>query len=484
MFKRYLFLTGLTVYFALLLVIGASTFSAPAAQKAVAQDVPAPTSTPAPVTRYEFSMWRDYEIPAPVRNGLTRPHVAFINANDSDTTSLATAAPTGDLTVLYYVDPNNANNLYPIIEFSLGTLERVFVSPLGNTVAYLLNDRAGSDERGLWLVDVSSGFGARVINESSLSVRGLSQAPTWSPDGRRMAMVWETGYSADIFEFNLDRSVWGGLVISDANNFWPTWSPDGQWLAFVSDRVACPSWVPGTPDACDHNERALTGGHVYVLNMETGATRRISEEETFEPPYWLDDSTLAFTAGDSFDIFDPSRTLWLGDMSSMGAEQISLSDSDATLYLAERWTPDGAKVAAQVVDEATNTTEIVIFGRDGERINTVTAVSFSRYAMDADWSAAGDRLALGGTSGQCPSSLRVLNENYAVISNFNIPTNVCAPRFAPDDSRIVFTGVSQDRSAVDGRRDIYVSSRDGLSAINLTLNLRGQMSLIGWVGPS
>ncbi len=453
---------------------------------AYGQQAEDPPPTPAPVTRYEFTLWKDFEIPAVVRNGLTRPHIAFINANDSaEVTSLATAQPTTDTTTLYYVDPNpnNFNNLYPIAEFTTGTLEAVYLSPLGNSFAYLLNDRAGPNERGLWYVDVGLNFGARILNENSFNMRGLFNPPVWSADGRRLAVVWETGYGLDIFEFNLDSSVWAGLVIDGSYNFWPSWSPDGLWLAFVSDREICPSWVPGDADACNAStDLPPIGGHVYVLNIQTGVISRLSDEETFEPPYWINGSTLAFSAGDPFDLFDPARSLWVGDVRTMQAEEIRLAGSNATLYLSERWARDASKVVAQVVG-ADNTTEIIVIGRDGQRVNDVTQVAFSRYAMDASWSGAGDRLALGGTSGQCPSALRVLNANYGVISNFNQPTNVCAPRFAPDDSAIVFTGISQERRAIDGRRDIYVSDRDGIGGRNLTINLRGQMNLIGWVGP-
>jgi Tol biopolymer transport system component len=437
----------------------------------------------APVTRYEFASWTQYEVPDNVRRGLAGQHVAFLsNNNDPAITSLATAQPMTNETILYYVDPTNPANLYPVATFATDTLdaESVFISPTGSSVLYLLNSRAGADQQGLWYIDISQNFGARIMNETSLTMRGLYNMPSWSPDGRRVAVTWETGYGLDIFAFSLDRNNWGGLVRDGSYNFWPSWSPDGQHLAFVSDRLICPSWIPNDGDWCNSLEQETPiAGHVFILNLTTGVISQLSEEITYEVPYWVNSSTVAFTSGDRFDIFEPDRKLWLGNINTLQTEQITLDGYDDAIYLAEKWSPDASQVVAQVISG--NTAEIRVFGRDGANLSSVTAVSFPRYAMSASWSLDSQRLAFGGSGGQCPSALRVLNESYNVISQSNQPTNVCTPMFSPDGQSLLFTGVNQEQRSSDGRRDIYVSNRDGTSPRNLTTRLRGQNTLIGWV---
>lgn len=437
--------------------------------------------TIAPVTRYEFNHWSFHEIPDNVRRGLAQPHVAFLSDNhDPAVTSLATALPMTNQTMLYYVDPANAANRYPILEFATDALEEVFISPMGNALVYLLNSRAGQDGQGLWYLDLTQNFGARILNETSLTLRGLYNPPSWSPDGRQVAVTWETGYGLDIFAYNLDRNAWGGLVRDGSYNFWPSWSPDGQHLAFVSDRLNCPTWIPNDGDWCNSLEQETpVGGHVFILNLNTGAINQLSPEMTYEPPYWVNASTVGFTSGDLFDIFEPERKLWLGDINTFEAENIVLPEKENALYLAERWSADAQRVVAQVVDG--NTTEIRLFARDGEELSDVTVVSFPRYAMSASWSVDGERLAFGGVGGQCPTALRVLNESYNVISLSNLPTNVCTPMFSPDGQSILFTAVNQEQRSSDGRRDIYISNRDGTSPRNLTTALRGQSTLLGWI---
>lgn len=440
-----------------------------------------PVPTIAPVTRYEFAHWKYHEVPEPIRQGLASPHVAFLSDNhDSSVTSLATALPMTNQTMLYYVNPDNPANLYSIMEFATDTLERVFISPNGNSVLYLLNSRAGQDGQGLWYIDLTQNFGARILNETNLTLRGLYNPPVWSPDGRQVALTWETGFGLDIFAFSLDRNTWGGLVRDGSYNFWPSYSPDGQYLAFVSDRLSCPSWIPYDDGWCNALEQdPPLGGHVFILNLVTGVISQLSADITYEPPYWVNASTVAFTSGDRFDLFEPDRKLWLGDVHTLEAEMVTLDGQSDSMYFAENWASDGSKVVAQVV--AGNSTEIRIFGRDGVELSEVSAVSFPRHAMSAVWSVDGERLALGGAGGQCPSALRVLNANYVVISQSNQPTNVCTPMYSSDGQSLSFTAVNQERRSSDGRRDIYVSNRDGTSPRNLTSSLRGQNTLLGWV---
>ena len=95
-----------------------------------------------------------------------------------------------------------------------------------------------------------------------------------------------------------------------------------------------------------------------------------------------------------------------------------------------------------------------------------------------DWSASGGRIAIGGTGGRCPYGIRVADTTFDWVATGNQPS-ICNPIFSPDGQNMVYTGVTSD---VDGRLDIYSASENGFSQFNLTANLRGVNTLIGWLG--
>jgi Tol biopolymer transport system component len=457
------------------------TATTPSTATVIPSITPTPYNTPLPISRIERGEFVDAPVADIIRSGINRPHVAFINSNDSETiTSLATAQPNTDRAILYYVDPTNRTNIYPVYEWNAELLQgnEIYLASNGRAIAFMLNDRAGSDQ-GLWVLDLSIGLSARIWATESLAVRGIFSEPAWSPDSEKLAVTLETGYNTDIFTFDLTSFSWQGLVRDGSFNFWPSWSPDGRYLAFVSDRETCPTWEANVPGACKPDEQPTpTGGHVYILALESGVVTRVSQEETREQPYWVNASTLAFSGGDDFDLLNPSRTLWTVSVTNMEAQVVG--EDNMALKLNETWSPDGQQVIFQ--NASGSQTNTVITSRNGQRLATLDQISLARYGLAASWSADGQRLAVGGTGGQCPLPLRVFNDNFIAVSTPSQPTSVCNPTYSPDGQYLAYTGINTERRTSDGRRDIYVSSADGFSPANLTIDLRGQMTFLGWVG--
>jgi Tol biopolymer transport system component len=436
-----------------------------------------PSITPQATTAFLFDNWEMVDIPEIIRDGIDNPLIAFVNRNDSETiTNLSTAQPTTNVETLYFASPSNPANRTTILELTASTGDQIYVAPPGNAVAYFKEDPFGTT--GLYILDLSIGLSGRILPLPSLVQRGIFSEPTWKPDGSRLAIALATDYDMDIFTVARDGTDWQNLTQHGAYDWWPAWSSDGRYLLFVSDRAQCPSWIPGEPNACDAlTEPPPTGGHIYVLEVATGAVTQLSDQWVSEPPRWLNARKIVFGSSDPFDLLNPTRTLWIADVITGQIRDVTLTgDSPNPINLAESWSPDGSKVIFQ---SAGNNNELVLMNADGSLIARRDDITFPRYGMAAAWSPDGERIAIGGLQGQCVYGVIVTNTDLEFVNRGNPPPSICDPVFSLDGEYVAFTGVNP---RVDGRVDLYSASYNGFGTVNLTADLRGQTSLLGWVG--
>ena len=126
-----------------------------------------------------------------------------------------------------------------------------------------------------------------------------------------------------------------------------------------------------------------------------------------------------------------------------------------------------------------STTDIVLATVNGVELGRISDLTFTRYGMTAAWSPDGTHVAIGGIRGQCPYGVVVVDNSLKSIARSNPPPTMCDPVYSPDSRFLAFSGINPK---VDGRTDIYVANPNGLSLVNLTGSLRGQIDLLGWVG--
>ncbi|MDE2749904.1 MAG: hypothetical protein OXI34_13170 [Chloroflexota bacterium] len=438
-----------------------------------------PTITPFPAMGLVFDNWDVVEVPASIADGISSPMIAFASSNNRQTiANIATAQPFTGVQILYFVSPTGSRRRIPVLELTSSGRIEAFLARPGNALAYV---KADGDPRtsGLYMLDLETGFSARVLpGENSLVQRGYYMPPDWSPDGGQMAVAVATGYDVDIYVVAKDGSPPSRISDEGSYDLWPRWSPDGRHIAFVSDRADCPSWAPGEPQFCDAlSMPPPVGGQVYIYEATSGNTRRLADALVTEPPKWIGDSLLAFASGGPFDLQNPQRRIWRADIRTGETSELRLAGaSPSASYLSDAWSADGNRVVMQLADDRN---EIVMLDAGGQLLGRDSELDFPRFGLAASWSPDGQRIALGGTAGQCPYGVRVKNSGFGNVASGHPPPTMCDPLFSPDGQYIAFTGVNP---SVDGRNDIYIANYNGFGATSLTRDLRGQVELIGWVG--
>ena len=162
----------------------------------------------------------------------------------------------------------------------------------------------------LWVVDADGGSERRLTRENAQRVTS-ALAPTWSPDGRRIAYVVMDGRSetADVWVMDADGSAQRRVThLGDAAE--PAWAPDGRKIAFSNhgDLVVLdletgslqrltktpaldeshPDWSPdGKRIAYELNNEATTEYDAYVIDVDGTHVRRLSRPgDTDGHPVW------------------------------------------------------------------------------------------------------------------------------------------------------------------------------------------------------
>lgn len=466
-------------------------------------ETPLPTATPFAASIYRNDQWASVEVPAVLRNGLESSWYAFLGVNErTDVTNLLTPVAPPDEETLYLIDPATGEQ-QAILNLPATTDTRIYWAPDGQKVLFFREPTLAADGTrlgGLYLLNLRLAILLRVFELPGLTPPSLAavepsgsaggpadliaaasaggHVPVWAPDSRQFAITLQDSYDTDIYLVSSDGSAFRNLTNDDALDMWPAWSPDGRRLAFVSDRAECPSWIPGAPDSCAGSGRVpRPGGHLYVLDLQTERLQQIGEAWINSAPAWVGNLQVSYLTQPSGAA--ESSQLWVSNIQSGTTRQVSADDDG--LVLGPVWAPGGARVIYQRAGEARG---LVLRDSSGSLLATNDAYTFSRYGFSAAWSPGGDLVALAGRNGQCPYGLVVARSDLTVVTGPLANARACSPGYSPDGRWLAFSGIQQRVGYDDGRLDLYVAQPNGYGATNLTSRLRGEIRVLGWVGPS
>ena len=219
------------------------------------------------------------------------------------------------------------------------------ISPDAKWVAYTIRETNWDDniyETEIWLADVQTGATRQLTNS-----RKSSNAPAWSPDGRKLAFGSDREDKRQIFLIDLGGGEAMKLTSAEESVGAFAWSPDGRSLAFTSSDPRSEALKEREKkytefDVVDQDHRM---SHLYIVDLETKKIRRLTSG--------------AFTVG-RFDWSPDSRQIAFdhrinGDPANSGSADISVvAVSDGAvrkLVTGEgpdsnpQWSPDGSRIA-------------------------------------------------------------------------------------------------------------------------------------------
>jgi hypothetical protein len=195
---------------------------------------------------------------------------------------------------------------------------------------------------------------------------GFLSAPSWSPDGSKIAFISDRNGSTDVWVVDSGGGNPVNLTDDEAGDHSPAWSPDGQWIAFASLRDSL-YW------------------ELYVMRADGADVQRLTwwEDASDLSPSWSPDGTrLAFASkrDGNWEIYTMDRD---------GSNLVRLTDHPAD-DTNPAWSPDGSRIAFESLREGY--AEIfVIAVMGGEPINVSNAPFSSEHGPT--WSPDGGRVA-------------------------------------------------------------------------------------------
>jgi dipeptidyl aminopeptidase/acylaminoacyl peptidase len=176
---------------------------------------------------------------------------------------------------------------------------------------------AGDQYNGIHVVDLDSGT-------DRLLVPGEQDGDlAWSPDGKRIAYVWDTR----LYVMNADGSartlITHGLPAGLAS---PSWSPDGTRIAFTDD-----------------------AGRLLVAGLDGSAPSILGVEARY-PAWSPDGTTIAYFSGSYPTLCD------IRESAPDGRRDVSLIDLEGVTARCDyggglAWSPDGTELAALIFEE-------------------------------------------------------------------------------------------------------------------------------------
>lgn len=249
---------------------------------------------------------------------------------------------------------------------SLETLTRIpqvfqfDISPDGDKVAFVWNKEEKFD---IYIRNLKT-------EETYKLTNGLESAlePKWSPDGKKLVYVSDRAgdENFDIFTIPAEGGKPTRLTDDLYDNHSPRWTPDGKWIIFISNR-------------------GRDNLNLFRLSTKTGEIETLTKGEKPVPLFSLspDGRYVAFLRGMM------NRSLWILDLKNKTEKEI-INHKDAEIGIGQNpWAPDSKRLA--FTSNIDNFYDIGIYNLENETEEWFEKTSFEK--LSPTWSPDGTKIA-------------------------------------------------------------------------------------------
>ncbi|HVZ17643.1 MAG TPA: S9 family peptidase [Terriglobales bacterium] len=256
---------------------------------------------------------------------------------------------------------------------------------------------------------------------------------SWSPDGKRIAVVTNLAGRMNIWVAPSDGGWPQQLTISDQRQSHPAWSPNGQWIAYQSDYDGNEYW--------DLFLVSPANGEVVQLTR----TPEISEEQPTWSPTGKD---LAYVTRPKT---SPSYEIAVLNVLSRKSRNLTTNTPADVSNTDPLWSPDGKSIAyTQENASGHNSNVFVVDVESGKSVNLTSHEGEKRYAATG-WSPDGKTLLITSNAANGFENVALLDVatkklNWLTHEKWDLQSG----QFSPSGKEISF------QANVDGNVDVYL----------------------------